>query len=207
MGRGQACWHPWHPKWSPASCWRRGQACWHPTEEPGELLAPWASVLAPQVKSGELLASLAACMHPKMESGELQAYWASVRHPKWSPASFWRRGQAPYVGNGREKSLAAAVAAAAASSLSSSSGPAPAAAAAAAVGAAEADNYFGGPGASDRLSSAQVEGAVVEGDEEVDRGPHVGDEDELRATGGRNWALGGIWLFWGLGSPEFTFKT
>jgi hypothetical protein len=47
-----------------------------------------------------------------------------------------------------------------------------------AVGAAEVDYYFGGLGASDRLTIAQIDGAVVEGDEETDRGPHVDDDDE-----------------------------
>jgi hypothetical protein len=43
------------------------------------------------------------------------------------------------------------------------------------VGAAEVDYYFGGLGASDRLAIAC---AVIEGDEETDRGPHVDDDDE-----------------------------
>jgi hypothetical protein len=63
-------------------------------------------------------------------------------------------------------------------------GPAPEAAAAAAaaaveaaVGAAEVDYYFGGIWASDR-TIAHIDSAVIEGDEEIDRGPHVDDDDE-----------------------------
>ena len=48
---------------------------------------------------------------------------------------------------------------------------------------------------------------MVEGDEEIDRGPHVGDEDELRATGGAQLGVGWNLAVLGLGSPEFTFKT
>jgi len=102
---------------------------------------------------------------PQMESGELLAPWASTLRREREREEPCRRCS---CGCGL-----VIVFVFGAGSSSSSGG-----------GGAEADNYFGGPGASDRLSSAQVEGAVVEGDEEIDRGPHVGDEDELRATGG-----------------------
>jgi hypothetical protein len=123
-----------------------------------------------------------------MESGELQAYWASVRHPEMESGELL----APWASTLRRErereepcrrcscGCGLVIVFVFGAGSSSSSGG----------GGAEADNYFGGPGASDRLSSAQVEGAVVEGDEEVDRGPHVGDEDELRATGGAQLGVG-----------------
>ena len=46
------------------------------------------------------------------------------------------------------------------------------------MGAAEVDYYFGGLGASDRLAIAQIDGAVIEGDEGTDRGPYLDDDDE-----------------------------
>ena len=46
------------------------------------------------------------------------------------------------------------------------------------MGAAEVDYYFGGLGASDRLTIAQIDGAVIEGDEETDRGPRVDDDGD-----------------------------
>jgi len=38
--------------------------------------------------------------------------------------------------------------------------------------------YFGGLGASERLGVAEIEGALVEGDGAMARGPHVGDFDD-----------------------------
>jgi hypothetical protein len=46
------------------------------------------------------------------------------------------------------------------------------------VGAAEVDYYFGGLGACDWLAIAQIDGAVIEGGEKNDRGPHVDDDDD-----------------------------